>query len=76
MNYNTKNAMKKLLFSLFLIIVNLVFLRIPVIGVNVEALKKLFSSNEILNMFDAFNGNGLSNLTMGAFSLSSIITVD
>lgn len=76
MDYNTKNAMKKLLFSLFLIIVNLVFLRIPVIGVNVEALKKLFSSNDMLNMFDAFNGNGLSNLTMGAFSLSSIITVD
>lgn len=76
MSRETKIAIKKISFSLMLIVVNLIFLKIPVFGVNIRGLNSLFENSSMGDLLDSFTGSGLRNLTMGAFSLSSIITTN
>lgn len=76
MQYSSKKALSKIKISSFLILLNLIFLKMPVIGVNVKGLSSLLGDGSMSSFVDSFTGSSLRSLTMGAFSVMSLITVD
>jgi len=69
---------KKLLFSLFAIVVFRTLAHIPVPGVDLQAVRAFLGSNAIFGLFDLFSGGGFQNfsivtLGLGPYINSSII---
>ncbi|MFH1170537.1 MAG: preprotein translocase subunit SecY [Candidatus Vogelbacteria bacterium] len=65
---------RRILFVLFALIVFRLGASIPIPGVNAEALSKLFSGNQFLNLLNIFSGGGLSNLSILMLGVSPFIT--
>src|SRR3989344_7883482 len=65
---------RRILFVLFALIVFRLGASIPIPGVNTEALSKLFSGNQFLNLLNIFSGGGLSNLSILMLGVSPFIT--
>jgi preprotein translocase subunit SecY len=68
----------KVLFVLAMLFVFRVIAHIPIPGVDITALRKFFSSNQLLGLFNVFSGGGLENfsivmLGVGPYITSSII---
>src|SRR5579864_5849111 len=63
----------KLLFTAVIFIVFRFFAHIPVSGVNVAALKTLFSQNQFLGLLDIFSGGTLANFSIMALGLNPYI---
>ena len=68
----------KVLFVLAMLLVFRVIAHIPIPGVDITALRKFFSSNQLLGLFNVFSGGGLDNfsvvmLGVGPYITSSII---
>ncbi len=64
---------RKLLFTAAIFIVFRVFAHIPVAGVNLDALKNLFSQNQFLGLLDIFSGGTLANFSVMALGLNPYI---
>lgn len=64
---------KKILFSLFVILVFRFLAHIPVPGVETEAIKAFFSQSAIFGIFDIFSGGGFQNFSVVAMGLSPYI---
>lgn len=64
---------KKLLFTAGIFIVFRIFAHIPVAGVNLDALKSLFSQNQFLGLLDIFSGGTLANFSVMALGLNPYI---
>ncbi len=69
---------KKLLFSLFAIVIFRSLVHIPVPGVDLQAVRSFLGSNAIFDLFDLFSGGGFQNfsivtLGLGPYINSSII---
>ncbi len=69
----TKDVRKKLLFTAGIFIVFRIFAHIPVAGVNLTALKSLFSQNQFLGLLDIFSGGTLANFSVMALGLNPYI---
>lgn len=69
----TKDVRKKLLFTAGIFIVFRIFAHIPVAGVNLIALKSLFSQNQFLGLLDIFSGGTLANFSVMALGLNPYI---
>ena len=65
---------RRILFVLFALIAFRLGASIPIPGVNAEALSKLFSGNQFLNLLNIFSGGGLSNLSILMLGVSPFIT--
>ncbi len=65
---------RRILFVLFALVVFRLGASIPIPGVNTEALKRLFSGNQFLNLLNIFSGGGLSNLSILMLGVSPFIT--
>lgn len=64
---------KKILITLFLLLIFRLFAHIPVSGVNVAQLKNLFAQNQLLGFLDIFSGGTLSNFSVLALGLNPYI---
>lgn len=64
---------RKLLFTAGIFIVFRIFAHIPVAGVNLVALKTLFSHNQFLGLLDIFSGGTLANFSIMALGLNPYI---
>jgi len=64
---------KKLVFTLLMFVVFRIAAHIPVPGVNLEALKMLFSRNQFLGLLDIFSGGTLANFSVIALGLNPYI---
>lgn len=74
MLYQDKVTIQKLLYSLFVVIVCLVLAHIPVWGVKPTLISALFVAGSPLRFTDMLSGGSLSQLTVGGFGVTSLIT--
>ncbi len=65
---------KKVFTVLGLLLVFRVFAAIPVPGIDTEALKRLFDTNQLLSFLNLFSGGGLSNLSIAMLGVGPYIT--
>ncbi|MDP3685755.1 MAG: preprotein translocase subunit SecY, partial [bacterium] len=65
---------KKVLVIIALLAVYRIAAHIPVPGLEADALKQLFSGNQLLGLLDIFAGGGLSNLSIVMLGVSPYIT--
>src|SRR3990167_1296676 len=65
---------RRILFVLFALILFRLGASVPISGVDTEALKRLFSGNQFLNLLNIFSGGGLSNLSILMLGVSPFIT--
>lgn len=77
---NVLNAFKlpdlrrKILFTLAMLVVYRFAAHVPVPGVNAEALKQLFQSNQLLGLLDMFSGGAMSSFSVVAMGVYPYIT--
>jgi preprotein translocase subunit SecY len=64
---------KKLLFTAGIFVVFRIFAHIPVAGVDLVALKSLFSQSQFLGLLDVFSGGTLANFSVMALGLNPYI---
>src|SRR3989338_8891721 len=64
---------RKLLFTFGIFVIFRIFAHIPVSGVNLAALKTLFSENQFLGLLDIFSGGTLANFSVMALGLNPYI---
>jgi preprotein translocase subunit SecY len=64
---------RKVLFTAGILIVFRIFAHIPVAGVDLTALKALFSQNQFLGLLDIFSGGTLANFSVMALGLNPYI---
>ena len=72
--YYSPELRKKILFTLFLLIVFRIFASIPVPGVNISALTNIFKNNQSLNFLNIFSGGTLSSAAIVGIGLGPFIT--
>jgi len=72
-SFKSPEVRSKILFTLAIFLVFRFFAHIPVAGVNIAALKNLFSSNQFLGLLDIFSGGTLSNFSIMALGLNPYI---
>jgi preprotein translocase subunit SecY len=76
--WKAKELRNKLLFVISMLIIFRLAAHIPVPGVNAEALRSFFASNQILGLLNLFSGGGMQNfsvvmMAVGPYITSSII---
>jgi len=64
---------KKLIVTFGLLAVFRIAAHIPIPGVNLDALKQLFASNQLLGMLDLFSGGGMQNFSVVTLGLGPYI---
>src|SRR3989339_498195 len=64
---------RKMLFTLFVIVVFRLFSHIPVPGVDVAAIKAYLSGNALFGLFDMFSGGGFQNFSIVTLGLAPYI---
>lgn len=64
---------RKILFTLFIIVIFRFLAHIPVPGVNTEAIKSFIESNALLGLFDIFSGGGFQNFSIVTLGLGPYI---
>lgn len=64
---------KKILFTLGILILFRFIAHVPVPGVNLELLRRFFSSNQLLSLLDIFSGGTLANFSIAALGLNPYI---
>lgn len=65
---------QKLLFTGLILVIFRFFAHIPVPGVNIEALQRLFQSNQLVGMLDLFSGGAMSTFSVAALGVYPYIT--
>lgn len=64
---------RKILITVFLVVIFRILAHIPVGGINLEALRALFSGNQFLGLLDIFSGGTLANFSIISLSLNPYI---
>lgn len=65
---------KKIVFTLVVLVIYRLFAHIPVPGVNVEALRQVFTQNQLLGLLDMFSGGAMQNFSVMALGVYPLIT--
>jgi preprotein translocase subunit SecY len=71
--FSVPELRKKIIITLLVFVVFRLFAHVPVPGVNIIALKKLFASNQLLGILDIFSGGTLANFSVMALGLNPYI---
>jgi preprotein translocase subunit SecY len=69
-----KKVLKKIIEVLLLLVVYRILAHIPIPGVNIEALRSFFDSNELLGMVNMLSGSALKNFSIVALGVGPYIT--
>ncbi len=72
--WKIKDLRNSILFVLTMLTIFRFAAHIPVPGVDVEALKQLFSSNQFLGLINIFSGGGMENFSLVALGIAPYIT--
>ena len=72
--FHSSEIRKKILFTLFIIVLFRLFAHIPVPGVNIESIKGLLASNQLLGTFSLLTGGGLERFSLMLMGISPYIT--
>ncbi len=71
--FKIKDLRKKILFTAFIFLVFRIFAQVPVPGVDIGSLKKLFSESQLLSLLDIFSGGTLANFSVLSLGLNPYI---
>lgn len=71
---NTQELRRKVLFTLAVFFAFRLLAHIPLPSVNIDQLRALFNSNQILNLLNVFSGGTLANFSVVAVGISPYIT--
>lgn len=71
--WHTPELRKKILFTAGIFLVFRLFAHIPVPGIDLLALKRLFAGNQFLGLLDIFSGGTLANFSVMALGLNPYI---
>lgn len=74
MTYQDKSTFKKVLYTVFVVAVSLTLSHIPVYGLSSDILSGVFSGGSMLTFTDVLSGGALSQLAIGGFGVTSMIT--
>lgn len=72
-SFKSPEIRKKIIFTLAVFLVVRIFAHIPVAGVNLQALKNLFNSNQLFSLLDIFSGGTLSEFSIIGLGLNPYI---
>ena len=72
--FRIKELRNKILFILGLLVIYRLAANIPLPGVDVLALKRLFEENAFLGLLNIFSGGGLSNISIVLLGVAPYIT--
>lgn len=72
--WKARDLRKNILFVLGMLVIFRLAAHIPVPGVNVEALKDIFSNNQILGLMNIFSGGGMQNFSIVMMGVAPYIT--
>lgn len=72
--WKVSDIRKSILFVLLMIVIYRIAAHIPVPGVDVNALKNYFQSNQVLGLLDIFSGGGISSFSVMALGVAPYIT--
>jgi len=72
--WRVRDLRAKVLFVFGMLVVFRIAAHIPVPGVNAEALRQLFSSNQVLGLLNIFSGGGLENFSIVMLGVGPYIT--
>lgn len=68
-----KEIRKKILFTAFIFLIFRIFAQVPVPGVDIVSLKRLFSESQLLSLLDIFSGGTLANFSVMSLGLNPYI---
>src|SRR3989337_4505288 len=71
--FRTKDIRGKILFTAFVFFVFRLFAQVPVPGVDIFSLKRLFSQSQFLSLLDIFSGGTLANFSVMSLGLNPYI---
>ena len=71
--FKIREIRQKLFYTLALLAVFRIASHIPIPGVNLDALKQLFTQNQLLGMLDLFSGGGMQNFSVVTLGLNPYI---
>ena len=74
MNYQDKSTVRKVFYTVLVVFVSLVLSHIPVYGIKSDILSGVFSDRSMLSFTDILSGGSLSQLAVGGFGVTSMIT--
>jgi len=72
--WKARDLRNKVLFVLGMLVIFRFLAHIPIPGVNQEALKSLFASNQILGLMNLFSGGGMENFSIVMMGVAPYIT--
>lgn len=72
--WKAKDLRNNILFVLGMLVIFRFAAHIPIPGVNVEALKEVFSSNQVLGLMNMFSGGGMQNFSVVMMGVAPYIT--
>jgi len=72
--WKIKDLRKNIIFVLSMLVIFRFAAHIPIPGVNVEALKDFFSSNQILGLLNVFSGGSMANFSVVMMGIAPYIT--
>ena len=72
-SFKAPDVRRKILFTVFILVIFRVFAHIPVSGVDLVQLKALFSQSQLLGLLDIFSGGTLANFSVMALGLNPYI---
>lgn len=72
--WKIKDLRNSILFIMAMLVIFRFAVHIPVPGVNLEALQKLFSSNQLLGLINIFSGGSMENFSVVALGVAPYIT--
>src|SRR5215207_8069356 len=73
-SFRIPDLRQKLLFTAAMLVAFRFIANVPVPGVDVEALRALFESNQLIGMLDLFSGGALSSFSVAAMGVYPYIT--
>ncbi|HEY5601292.1 MAG TPA: preprotein translocase subunit SecY [Patescibacteria group bacterium] len=71
--FKVRDLRRKIIFTLVILVMFRVFAHVPIPGVDVAALRDLFSSNQLLSLLDIFSGGTLTNFSIISLGLNPYI---
>ena len=72
-SFKAPDVRRKILFTIFILVIFRIFAHIPVSGVDLVQLKALFSQSQLLGLLDIFSGGTLANFSVMALGLNPYI---
>ncbi|MFA5421065.1 MAG: preprotein translocase subunit SecY [Patescibacteria group bacterium] len=72
--WKIRDLRNNILFVLLMLVIFRLFAHIPVPGINVEALREIFSSNQFLGMLNMFSGGSMDNFSIVMMGIAPYIT--